>query len=541
MCTVAIYSRKSKFTGKGESIQNQIELCQEYAEKHFSSSDFSIYEDEGYSGGDVDRPMFKSLMKDIKNRKIKLLICYRLDRVSRNISDFSRLMELLEKYNVDFVSIREQFDTSTPMGRAMMYITSVFSHLERETIAERIKDNMYQLARTGRWLGGNTPMGYTSHPLAYYDHNGSEKKMYALSPIPDELKIVRELYHKYLGLSSLTQLESWTLENNIKTKNGKDFDKSILKIILTNPVYTIADKLIYRYFKDQGADITHSPDEFNDRHGLMVFNKYNEKNNRILKKDVSEWIIAVGRHPGVISSQDWIRTQELLQYNSKKAPRSATGKVGLLAEVLRCGHCGSRMRVIVYRRKSGTYHYYRCLLKERSKGSKCCVENLNGKRADQYVIDKIKNIGYEKHEFYHHLRQLKGNINDFTSFNHFKEVDLKKELKQSQKSIYNLTLKLSTTTDDTVTKYIIQQIKELDLKITENQFKIQKVKDDEVAVSKKQTDIDSLLNLINNFSAHTDQLSFLEKKKLLKQVVDHITWDGGQLEIVLLDKNALTY
>lgn len=101
-------------------------------------------------------------MQDAKANKFDYLVCYRLDRISRNVSDFSTLIEKLNKLDISFISIKEQFDTSTPMGRAMMFISSVFAQLERETIAERIKDNMYELARTGRWLGGKTPHGFSS-------------------------------------------------------------------------------------------------------------------------------------------------------------------------------------------------------------------------------------------------------------------------------------------------------------------------------------------------------------------------------------------
>ncbi|SHK88711.1 Resolvase, N terminal domain [Clostridium cavendishii DSM 21758] len=148
----AIYSRKSVFTGKGESIENQIELCKEYTTKHFDEKapKFLIYEDEGFSGGNTNRPKFQELLKDVKANKVDILICYRLDRISRNVADFSITLELLQKHNVAFVSIKEQFDTTTPMGRAMVYISSVFAQLERETIAERVRDNMLQLAKTGR-------------------------------------------------------------------------------------------------------------------------------------------------------------------------------------------------------------------------------------------------------------------------------------------------------------------------------------------------------------------------------------------------------
>ena len=125
---IAIYSRKSKFTGKGESIGNQVELCKEYVRVHFGDAAVDkvvVYEDEGFSGGNLNRPDFKKMMDAAKKRKFKAIIVYRLDRISRNISDFASLIEELARLDISFVSIKEQFDTSTPMGRAMMYIASV--------------------------------------------------------------------------------------------------------------------------------------------------------------------------------------------------------------------------------------------------------------------------------------------------------------------------------------------------------------------------------------------------------------------------------
>ena len=163
-----IYSRKSKYTGKGESIENQVEMCKEYLYKHIGSideKDIVVYEDEGFSAKNLERPMFKKMMSDSKNQKVDYIVCYRLDRISRNVSDFSSLITDLNDRNISFVSIKEQFDTSSPMGRAMMYIASVFAQLERETIAERIRDNMLMLAKTGRWLGGTAPTGYKSEKI----------------------------------------------------------------------------------------------------------------------------------------------------------------------------------------------------------------------------------------------------------------------------------------------------------------------------------------------------------------------------------------
>ena len=179
----AIYSRKSMFTGKGESIENQVEMCKEYAIKNLKIKDFIIYEDEGFSGGNINRPRFQELLKDIKKEKFNFLICYRLDRISRNVADFSATLELLQKHSISFISIKEQFDTSTPIGKAMVYISSVFAQLERETIAERVRDNMLELAKSGRWLGGQTPLGFNSKRIIYYNSQMKEKSMHKLSPI----------------------------------------------------------------------------------------------------------------------------------------------------------------------------------------------------------------------------------------------------------------------------------------------------------------------------------------------------------------------
>ena len=170
--TIAIYSRKSRYTGKGESIGNQIDLCREYIRTHYGDAAAEhavVFEDEGFSGGNLNRPDFKKMMTAAKERKFKAIVVYRLDRISRNISDFSSLIEELGRLGIDFVSIRESFDTSSPMGRAMMYIASVFSQLERETIAERIRDNMHELAKTGRSF---TRFFISFHAITHLRQNG---------------------------------------------------------------------------------------------------------------------------------------------------------------------------------------------------------------------------------------------------------------------------------------------------------------------------------------------------------------------------------
>ena len=244
----AIYSRKSKYTGKGESTTNQIELCLTTLKNKFpdiKKDEILIYEDEGFSGYSTNRPAFKKLLKDIENNKIKILLFYKLDRISRNVNDFARLMSLLEAHDVSFLSATENIETLTPSGKALTYMISVFAELERNTIAERIKDNMLELAKSGVWLGGNTPTGYSSIEEIKLINN-KKKKTYCLKENED-IEKVELIFKNYLRLKSLTKLETFLLNKNILSINLKPYTRFSLKNILTNPVYVKSDKDIYNY------------------------------------------------------------------------------------------------------------------------------------------------------------------------------------------------------------------------------------------------------------------------------------------------------
>ncbi|MDF2989306.1 MAG: site-specific recombinase, invertase Pin [Eubacterium sp.] len=396
---VAIYSRKSKFTGKGESVENQIQMCREHAIQfmHCSDEDFVVYEDEGFSGGNTDRPQFQQMLKDAKLKRFEAIICYRLDRISRNVSDFSQLINELEKLGVSFVSVREQFDTTKPMGRAMMYIASVFSQLERETITERIRDNMLQLSKTGRWLGGTTPTGYRSEMVLSREANGREVKSYKLVVVPEEAQLVQLIFEKYVALRSITQVEKYLAEKCITTKNGSLFGRFSIKFILSNPVYAIADEKLYKHLKSNNYDVYSEKAEFNGSSGLMGYNKTRQNcsssGERYRKSD--EWILAVGLHNGIVASEVWIKAQELLERNKSKAYRKVKSTSALLSGIIRCAGCGSFMRPKTGRRLNSDgqpVFYYICELKEKSRKSRCDMPNANGNVVDGLALSEINNL-----------------------------------------------------------------------------------------------------------------------------------------------------
>ena len=314
---IVIYSRKSKFTGKGESIENQIEMCRQYIRLQFgddAAEQALVYEDEGFSGGTLERPQFKKMMADAKEKSFRAIVVYRLDRISRNIGDFAKLIEQLNKMKIDFISIKEQFDTSSPMGRAMMYISSVFSQLERETIAERIRDNMHELSKTGRWLGGNTPTGYESESVSHVTIDGKTKRACKLKILPEEIGIVKLIYDKFLETGSLTKTETYLLQNGYTTKNGKQFTRFAVKGILSNPVYLIADEFAYDYLTKNHVDLFAEQSDFDGVHGIMAYNRTLQQPGRAHQiKPMEEWIVSVGKHQGVIDDFGAEQIQKLPQ------------------------------------------------------------------------------------------------------------------------------------------------------------------------------------------------------------------------------------
>ena len=409
MKRVAIYSRKSKFTGKGDSIENQIEMCKEYITNTIGKDiEFTIYEDEGFSGGNLDRPRFKKLMAAIKSKKFDILVCYRLDRISRNVADFSSTLEVLQSNNCSFISIKEQFDTSSPMGRAMIYIASVFAQLERETIAERVKDNMLELAKNGKWTGGKIPVGFSSEKIEHIDENGLTRVTPQLVINDKEMEFVNFLYNKYLELGSLHKLEVYIHENNIKSRNNVLYEKSSLKTILQNPIYVKANSEVVEYLKNSNWTIYGSPDNI---HSLLTYNKTEQtkKDGKYTKakKDISERFAAVSSIKGYIEPDLWLSVQKQFDKNKDTFPRLGKTHNALLAGKLRCGKCKEYMLVVHGRVSKATgekLFYYNCSLKRKSKGSLCDNGNAKAAVIEKLVLLSLKQLSLKKKEFISKVR-----------------------------------------------------------------------------------------------------------------------------------------
>ncbi len=538
----AIYSRKSKYTGKGESTTNQIEMCKNKILYTFPDADIEndiiIYEDEGYTGYNMNRPDFQRMLKDIRDKKIKTIAFYKLDRISRNVSEFSNLVNELDEYEVTFLSATESIENVTPTGRAMMFMISVFAQLERDTIAERIRDNMIELAKTGRWLGGQTPTGYDSEPIVYHDLEGKKRTLFKLTE-NDELPTIITLFSKMLELKSLTKLETYTLQNDMVTKEGKRFTRWGLKAILTNPVYAVADQNILDYLTDLKLNIYAEEKDFNGKHGLMVYNKTEKKgkSKTVVKKDMEEWIVAIGKHKGTIKGKDWVEVQDLLKQNAHMQYRKPTTSNALLSGILKCSHCGSYMRAKLQGKDTDSQgrrkFSYMCELKDQSKKVKCQCPNINGLEADRLVLEEIKKLTNPASKFYEALKKIsKDNFSKAYKDNEELKA-LKKQINKNENEIKALSDRLPYIAVELVHEQS-EKIVELKQKTTELQNKVKSLTNTNYEEISDKESADVLLNVLDTYTTSFDNLDLNTKRNMIKLLVSSITSDGEDITINLI-------
>lgn len=527
---IAIYSRKSRFTGKGESIANQVDECRKYClymlHKPEESIEFVVYEDEGYSGKDFERPAMKKLLGELA--QYDYFVCYRLDRVSRSVSDFSNFIKKLEMADVAFVSVSESFDTTKPMGRAMMNITSAFAELERDTITERIVDNMTALAKTGRWLGGTTPLGFESEKISF-ERQGKVRSYFKLTEKPEELDTVKRIYNKYLELGSLTKLSGFLMNHDIRSRNGVNFSNYSLKFILMNPVYCTADADAYEYLLENEYAIYTDKEAFTGEHGLIGYNKTNEHHRNGARRfnEKSDWIIAVGEHIPVIESSLWIQVQERLKSQSKYAFRRARTNQALLSGLVYCS-CGSPMRPksTGTRTEKGERRFsYLCETKSRSKGGLCQQKNVQGNLLDEAVVSYLfKMYRQFQAEDDSILDAIKSEL-DSPVLADSEEMLLKHAIEGNRRKLDRLVKSIENATSEEVESVLFQRMEEISAEIKNQKREL------EALQQKKETPGTSKLREYLNTLLHFDEklwsrLDYDTRKSIVQLLIDHIEWDG---------------
>jgi len=380
----AIYTRKSCEEGLEQEF-NSLDAQRLSAENYIASQehegwvlDPTFYDDGGFSGGTLERPAIQRLFQDIREDKIDCVIVYKIDRLTRSLLDFSKIIELFDEHNASFVSVTQSFNTSNSMGRLILNVLLSFAQYERELTGERIRDKVAASCQKGMWMGGNIPMGY-------------DVKDRKLLINEKEAKIIRILFQNFIETSSITETarelnnlgfttKTWIAASG-KLHKGKRFNKSSVRRMLNNHLYI----------------------------------------GKVKHKDK----LYEGLHKPIINEEIWQKSRDLLGSNEGKIqlPTSRITTAPLLKGIMNCGICGSKMTPTYTKKQGKRYRYYICASKHKGSNDSCTVGRIPASETEELVTDQVLNL-LKKPEFIIHTINSKSNdLTENKIINSFKSID----------------------------------------------------------------------------------------------------------------------
>ncbi|MCK4966249.1 recombinase family protein, partial [bacterium] len=340
----AVYTRVST-DNQAEKEFNSCEAQQEKINSFIKSQEnmevYKTYSDPGFTGANINRPGLNEILHDIKQGKINLVISYKIDRLTRSPRDFYQLVEIFEKYDVDFISVTERFDTSTPSGRLLRNIMLTFAQFERELVSERTRDKMLQRADKGMWNGGLIPFGYKTE----------DKKLVIKKA---DAKIVKEVFGTYIESRSIAKVYNDLKGKGIKSKSGLPFSKTRIDYTLRNPIYTGKIKYAGKFYQ--------------------------------------------GVHQAIVSQDIFELAQGIPK---KKVRKLRLYKSYPLAGLIECKQCGSKMTPCHTNKntkgKLRRYYYYRCTSTFKRDWNNCETRQVSAERLENYVFQNLERISEDKH------------------------------------------------------------------------------------------------------------------------------------------------
>ncbi len=484
----AIYVRKSVERIDSISIESQIEFCQ-YETR---GGNYKVYSDNGYSGKNTDRPAFNDMIKDIKSGKISSVVVYKLDRISRSILDFSSMMELFQKNDVSFISATEKFDTSSPMGRAMLNICIVFAQLERETIQQRVADAYSARCKKGFYMGGKIPYGFSKEPIML--HGVHTSKYITKTCEAEDIKKIFEMYSE--PVTTLGDVLRELLKVSSYNKRGKLWSTARLSELIRNPIYCKADYSVYEFYKSYGANIYNPPEDFQGINGLYMF-KGDNPNRKTWDLNGREIVIAP--HEGLIEADLWLKCRKKVMDNHQV--KVSKPKNSWLCGVVKCNNCGYAATIKKSKTKAGRYFVCSCAMSNKSCGGigRTVYADIFEQDIRKEIENKIDSLSItsptetqnEKNRKIESLKIEIGKINDkITSF--IEKVEC---------------------ADATLMKHINNKVKELE---DEKQYLIQEL--DKAESSQPDFSIDEITNCMSVW----DIMSFDDKRAIVKILIKRI-------------------
>ena len=480
----AIYTRKS--TEENLALEfNSLDAQREAAESYIASQKHTgwrcleqRYDDGGFSGGTVDRPAFQQLMTDVEAGMIDCIVVYKIDRLSRSLMDFARIMETLERMNVSLVSVTQQFNTTTSMGRLTLNILLSFAQFEREIISERMRDKIAAARRKGKWSGGPPILGYDREK----DSRGS--RLLVNEP---EARQVQEIFRMYLEAGSMLPTLQTMKKRGWKTKRfqttegqwrgGREFDKSALQKTLTNITYR--------------GKVTHKGDVFD------------------------------GEHKAIIDEELFGQVQCLLRRNRNSGGRYVRNKHGaLLKGLVRCKHCGCAMSHHFSSRGNRRYRYYVCIRAQKNGWSECPAPSLPAKELENFVVEQIRSLGKDPAVLGDTLRATQTQLQAEIDALERQRTDVETRIRAYGREVGQLAPKAGF--DESVTR----EIGRIQVRMQEEQQEISKINEQIMKLRKRMLDSDELAGAVEAFDPLWDSLSPTHQSRLIHLLVDRIEYDG---------------
>lgn len=513
----ATYGRKSIYSDKSDSVNNQERMCKEYVEMKFADSveSFEVYSDEGFTGANTNRPGLKRLLADISAGLVDALVVYQLDRISRDVKDFANIYSSLEEKGVMFISIKENIDTATPIGRAMMYVTMVFAQMERETIAARVTDNMIGLAKKGLWTGGNPPYGYQRERIEI-----DGKKHCTIVPVPEAAEYVCGIYKEFLNNGySLQGMETAFRQQGRKTVNGAFFSTTQLHKMLTMPYCVPATHEVWDYYNTLGCNMVDERSSWDGKYGVMIYGRSTEKNKKHQIQPHSEWIVTKGIHEPFIDVGLWLAVQDRFRQNIFEKKKKYD--IPLLKGTLRCSNCGTLMQVGRKKLVYSVSSYYYCLKRSRQGIEACDMPMIKCSKLDNQVLEIFSEIEADPSVIKKYIRENEPQDNSSAL----------RELERKATSIRSRISRLteSLATGSVASKYIITQIETEDLSLAAVNRNIEILKAEERKSAKYIKSTAERSEEIAKMMRSLSELSADEKNAIVKEVVQECTWDGKTL------------
>ncbi len=348
----AIYCRKSNtegLDGDFSSLDAQRESCASYIQSQVGVGWVLVpeqYSDGGFTAANTDRPGFQRLLADIEAGKIDAVVIYKLDRLSRSLRDFGKLMDLFERHGVSFVSVTQRFDTSSSMGKLTLNILMSFAEFEREVGAERIRDKIAGAKRRGKHCGGVPILGY----------NTVEKKL-VINEV--EAKLVRHIFERFVEIGSTTRLADELNRDGHRTKSwptvtgrvmgGHEWNKADLYKILNNPKYV--------------GLVEHKGQTFPGEHAAIVTQKLWDDVHKILRDNYAE-----------------------------RVDRTRAETPALLRGVIKCGHCGCAMGPTFTKKNGRVYRFYLCVSASKRGYKTCPVKSVSAGTIEKAVVGQLRAV-----------------------------------------------------------------------------------------------------------------------------------------------------